>query len=598
MRLRTKRARSGLTDNWRKYRAISVLLLVMGGLVYFVAPASAVHDTGAFELDGDATHSTTDDWDNVCHEVTITNDTGSLIPDQCASASDTNNATSVSWTDDGGLNASIFTGGGSKDPIDIPSWAWKDNAGGLPDKDNLLHSFAARYSLTPDPATCPSDVPNGPPASTCEVLYFGSDRYDNSGDAQQGFWFFQNKVTLGTAKTGGGTSFNGVHKDGDVLVISDFSNGGTTSTITVYAWDHTVTGNLRVLETSTNAKCDASLASTDPFCGIVNPSTKSSPWSFTDKSGSHSFLNGEFYEGGVNLTSLGLGNECFSSVMSESRSSTSTTATLKDFVLGQLGECGSAVATTPKDGSGGAIPSGGLVLGSNGTVSVKDSANLTVHGISTWSGSLSFSLCKIDTTDPSAQQTCATGGTAVPADKAVDNTTVMPVLSDAATISSLGHYCWRAEFTPSQASLDAGLTGSKDSSSNECFDVIAVPTSITTRQFVFPNDSSKITLPVAGTLSGTAKFRLYDSSANCTATTPSDTVGTGGLLYKQEVAVSGAAPQTVKTTNTTVKIDSSTTVYWLVDYTSSDLSQLDSHSTCTENTAVTFTGNDSGITVP
>ena len=29
---------------------------------------------------------------------------------------------------------------------------------------------------------------------TCEVLFFGSDRYDNSGDAQQGFWFFQNKI--------------------------------------------------------------------------------------------------------------------------------------------------------------------------------------------------------------------------------------------------------------------------------------------------------------------------------------------------------------------------------------------------------------------
>ena len=44
----------------------------------------------------------------------------------------------------------------------------------------------------------------------------------------------------------------------------------------------------------------------------------------------------EFFEGGVNLSELGLGNECFSSVASETRSSTSTTAVLKDFVLGQL----------------------------------------------------------------------------------------------------------------------------------------------------------------------------------------------------------------------------------------------------------------------
>ena len=55
----------------------------------------------------------------------------------------------MSWTDDGALNATIFTGGGSKDPEDITDWAWKSDTGGLPDKDNLLHSFAARYSLAP-----------------------------------------------------------------------------------------------------------------------------------------------------------------------------------------------------------------------------------------------------------------------------------------------------------------------------------------------------------------------------------------------------------------------------------------------------------------
>ena len=67
----------------------------------------------------------------------------------------------MSWTADdlnGGTdafvndpNATIFTGGGSKDRIDVASWAWKDGAGGLPDKDNLTHSFAARYNLPPEP---------------------------------------------------------------------------------------------------------------------------------------------------------------------------------------------------------------------------------------------------------------------------------------------------------------------------------------------------------------------------------------------------------------------------------------------------------------
>jgi hypothetical protein len=240
-----------------------------------VGPAAAVHDTGAFELDGNATNNPAvagDDWDNVCHQV---------LHNDCSTTSDTSafgGATAVDWVAEPNPNASIFTGGGSKDPQDINQWAWKD-AGGLPDKDNLLHSFAARYST---------------PAGQ-QVLYFGSDRLDNSGDAQQGFWFFQNSIGLQGAPLGGGTGFTGVHKAGDLLVISDFSNGGTTSIITVYKWDPTCTkttgttvgtcgdANLRILGTSTNANC-ATAAANDQFCGLVNANTITMPWPFTDKS--------------------------------------------------------------------------------------------------------------------------------------------------------------------------------------------------------------------------------------------------------------------------------------------------------------------------
>src|SRR5262249_39144089 len=214
--------------------------------------------------------------------------------------------------------------------------AGKDGAGGPHDKDNVLHSFAARYALPPASA-CPSS------GTACEVLYFDSDRLDNSGDAQQGFWFFQNSIALGSNSVGGGTGFTGVHKDGDLLVISDFSNGGAPSTITVYKWGSTCAGggnkpkprqcgdaNPRLLATSNNANCGTASAG-DDFCGIVNAGTITMPWPFTDKSGTpgNGALNGEFYEGGVNLSAIGLGDRCFASVASETRSSTSTTATLK-----------------------------------------------------------------------------------------------------------------------------------------------------------------------------------------------------------------------------------------------------------------------------
>src|SRR5262249_357184 len=332
-----------------------------------------VHDTGAFELDGNAVNGAApgDDWDNVCHQV---------LQADCSTTSNTNGATAVDWVSEPNTNTTIFTGGGSKDPQDVNNWAWKDGAGGLPDKDNLLHSFASRYTTNEG-----------------EVLYFGSDRLDNSGDAQQGFWFFQNSIGLGSNSVGGGSGFTGGHKAGDVLVVSDFSNGGTTSTIPVYSWDTTckkTTGttvgacgdaNLRIKGTSTNANCGTASAN-DSFCGIVNANTITMPWSFTDKSGTpgNGALNGEFYEGGVNLTALGLGDTCFASVASETRSSTSTTATLKDFILGQFGTCISGTTTQSSI-------TGSTSIGT-GSVSVHDSATVTVTGVTTWNGTVQFHL--------------------------------------------------------------------------------------------------------------------------------------------------------------------------------------------------------------
>jgi hypothetical protein len=424
----------------------------------FAISALAVHDTGAFELDGNAVNGSApgDDWDNVCHQ---------MLGSDCSTTSDTSGATAVDWVAEPNLNSTIFTGGGSKDPSDINQWAWKDGAGGLPDKDNLLHSFAARYSLPPS-STCKSS------GLTCEVLFFGSDRYDNSGDAQQGFWFFQNSVGLGSNNVNGGTGFTGLHKAGDLLVISDFSNGGTTSTITVYSWDPTckkTTGstvgtcgdaNLRNLGTSTNANC-ASAGPADNFCGIVNPTDgTTAPWPYTDKSGKNSYLQGEFYEGGVNLSQLGLGDRCFAAVASETRSSTSTTATLKDFVLGQFGSCGSKTTTQ-------ADVTGSTSIGA-GSVTVHDSASVTVTGVSTWAGTVQFRLRgPIGSTLETA--------TNVGAPVAVSSSTPT-VQSPAASVTAAGDYCWSAHFT----STTTGVPDSDDNGMHECFTVTPVKPTLPT----------------------------------------------------------------------------------------------------------------------
>jgi hypothetical protein len=475
----------------RRWSLIGATVSVLLVSLFVVPSAFAVHDEGVFQLDGNATKADVtnaidadpgagtdfgDDWDNVCAEQVGP----ATAVATCGTAVETAGATDVSWVSEPDRSTSIFTGGGSKDPQDLNNWLWKD-AGGLPDKDNLRHAFAARY--TKDPNT-PTEE---------QFLYFGSDRFDNSGDAVQGFWFLQAPLAADGASSQGGNLFtNGAggtpaHTPGDLLVISDFSNGGAVSTINIYEWVASggdTTTHLDFVDGGTTALCGPTLSG-DNFCGIVNPANQSptpSPWAFLDKSGSTSFLNGEFFEAGINLTGLGFDDECFSTVVSETRSSTSPTATLKDFVVGQFGQCTTTLVTTPKaaDGTtnlGADTDNDNLVETSigPGTVSVKDSALLTVNGLNTFSGTLSFFICGPITT-PMA---CATGGVAAGSQTVTANGTYT---SDAVMLTSAGRYCWRGEFDATTANVPDASDSTVESAGNtgECFEVLPVQTSLDT----------------------------------------------------------------------------------------------------------------------
>ena len=104
----------------------------MALLALLVSSALAVHDTGTFQLDGDASTGTQpfgpkakDDWDKVCHEVIEPKGTGTNM----LHGRKHQGATAVSWTAEPSLDATIFTGGGSKDPKDVSEWVWKDEGG-------------------------------------------------------------------------------------------------------------------------------------------------------------------------------------------------------------------------------------------------------------------------------------------------------------------------------------------------------------------------------------------------------------------------------------------------------------------------------------
>jgi hypothetical protein len=263
-----------------------------------IGPAFAL-DSSIFELDGNA----------------VTDHTGTGLPDdwdRINPGPGSHAAVSTFVVDP--QNTSIFTGGGSKDVEDLSHWQYTD--GSVPDKDDLTDGFAAAY------VDSAGEV----------ILYFGADRFDTSGDSQIGVWFFQNPVTLNPIKGNKGT-FNGVHSVGDILLLSNFTQGGGLSTICVYEWVGSggSDGPLNLLSCG-NTPDPAAVVE-----ALVNQTPQPSPWMYVPKAGSvNVFPEGAFFEGGVNLSQLLPNAECFSSFLIETRSSASVTATLKDFVLGSL----------------------------------------------------------------------------------------------------------------------------------------------------------------------------------------------------------------------------------------------------------------------
>ena len=280
---------------------VTAVIVAFSGLSAMALPATQ------FELDGNAVTNGHDDWSNVL----------------AGTGGDFNHSSMSDATND----STYFTGGGSKDGHDLSDWAY--NNLGAQDKDEITNAYSAAY------------INNGH-----LDLYFGADRYANSGDSTAGFWFFQNKVTLD-----GSGGFNGVHKVGDLLIVSDFTNGGAISGIAAYKWN----GSGLTPFTATGGDCATHLA--DALCAIVNQVDATSPWAYTPKSGSAGTFPaiGSFLEGGIDLNDsnvFGANVPCFSTYLVETRASQSTDSTLSDFALGSVNTCGKVTGTKYNDVNG------------------------------------------------------------------------------------------------------------------------------------------------------------------------------------------------------------------------------------------------------
>ena len=416
--------RRSLTLAWAVLFMLS--LLMQAGALANPSDALAVHDEGLFELDGNAVDQPAagDDWDLVYG-------TG-------------NHADSTQFVTDpvDDANDDTFTGGSTKDDINTSSWLWK-TAKASQAKNDITHAFAAAYT---------------DPDNNHTLAYFGLNKWEADGDNFVGFWFFKNQIGRTGAGTPPGSPFSGVHAIGDILVLADYTNGGGLATFNVFEWvgsggDANAAGTLNTV--ASGVPCTAA---GDIACGATNTSNETAPWPFTGRDAGtgeeNVFLPGTLFEGGIDLTQLGLDTGCFTTFLAETRSSQSVDATLSDFAGGNFSFCVTPEITTQVSGTS-------FVIGSG---SVSDTAHLSgSKGVPT--GTVSFFLCG----PTGAAADCTSGGANAGAGKVVDGSG--DAVSNAMSPTAPGFYCFRAEYTPAQGSKYLPVT--HVTATNECFQVVA-----------------------------------------------------------------------------------------------------------------------------
>ncbi|MEQ6292127.1 hypothetical protein ACFPAG_16090 [Vogesella sp. GCM10023246] len=319
-------------------RAPAILAIILASLA--ASPVWAVHDDNLFELDQPTTCTVQEKGvDTVvnCGAANVADNPAGMPDDWANVYAGTDHAFARAFVEDptGAAETSFFTGGGSKDEEAIDttlnankSWEYNNANDVVPDKDDIAHAFAAAYKAADDHI----------------IFYFGADRLDTSGDAEMGFWFFRNPISLGVKP-----AFKGVHAVGDILVLVDFVGGGDVGNITIYKVSAvSATGVPTMTLVADKSGADCSLVGTgDQACAVINNiAGETPPWGYTNKDGQHSYQTAALFEGGIDLTALGLDLGCFSTFMAETRSSHSLSAELKDFAMGQFNVCGMKVEKT------------------------------------------------------------------------------------------------------------------------------------------------------------------------------------------------------------------------------------------------------------
>jgi hypothetical protein len=333
-------------------RAKHALLAVslIAGLLLVGNPAEAVHDEG-FALQGDVYQSGSQplDWTDLMTTATAPS-AGVAVGDGVPKATLPGGFLRAAFGPDYSEPDHSAYATGTKDTLPISlagagDWQCKQS-NNIGNKFNLVNAYAAAKRVTT--ATADSDVGD-------LLVFFGSEIASPNGDRNVGMWLLQDR-NVNCQSSGGNTDWTGHHVDGDIFVVSAFTNGGTKANITVYEWDdaspadhNADVGGSLVLKFSTgdlnDARCAggnlSSQSPADSACAIENGSAEvDPPWNAPDADGGNLDIN-EFVEGGINLGNLGL-DRCFSTAVINSRSSQEPGSTLHDYVRMQFETCGNA----------------------------------------------------------------------------------------------------------------------------------------------------------------------------------------------------------------------------------------------------------------
>ncbi|TAN34559.1 hypothetical protein EPN29_02735 [bacterium] len=423
-------------------------------------------------------------------------------------------------------------------------------------------------------------------ANTQDCTFVPAGNYSVSeGTPPSGFTF--EKLSCSVSGTGTSATTSGVTATitlaGSGLVTCVYTNQLNTATMsTQVSTTSSVLPSQAVHDTATvtgNQAADTPMGTVSFFlCGpIATGSCGSGGTSIGSGtlSGSGATASASSPDVNTSASPLGVGRYCFRATWP---GDTNYPAPLTEFGgTNGTNECFTVIAiptttkTTPSAGSGGTTTFGS---------SVTDHAvvQATQTGDGTPTGTVTFFICNPTQTSGGAcpSPNGAQVGSGPVTLSAVLNSSPPASSADSVAITAnmTGTWCFRAEYTPGGAN-GANYTASSDATSGECFTVTDTSASASAQDWL-PNDTATVTATNGAPLNGTLSAQLFTDNA-CGGNGGS---AVSGQLYQKTLTnATSVADRTLTTSNTTDKITTSTSVSWLVKFTSTD-SNVTSTSHC------------------